>query len=56
VQAYTAGYAHFLFRNRWSAYELGAQATLYNTPAPLRAAYGDNPVGVAAVLNLHLGK
>jgi len=55
VQAYTAGYAHFLFRNRWSAYELGAQATLYNTPAPLRPEYGDNPVGVAAVLNLHLG-
>jgi hypothetical protein len=56
VQAYTGGYAHRIFSNRWSIYELGAQATLYNTPAPLRTQYGDHPVGVAAVLNIHLGK
>lgn len=56
VQAYTGGYAHRIFSNRWSVYELGAQPTLYNTPAPLRGLYGDHPVGVAAVLNIHLGK
>ena len=55
VQAYTGGYAHRIFSNRWSVYELGAQPTLYNTPAPLRSLYGDHPVGVAAVLNIHLG-
>ena len=56
VQAYTGGYAHHLYSNKWSTYELGAQATLYNTPTPLRALYGDHPVGVAAVLNIHLGR
>lgn len=56
VQAYTGGYAHRIFSNRWSVYELGAQPTLYNTPTPLRTLYGDHPVGAAAVLNIHLGK
>jgi hypothetical protein len=56
VQAYTGGYAHHLYSNNWSVYELGAQATLYNTPAPLRSLYGDHPTGIAAVLNIHLGK
>jgi hypothetical protein len=56
VQAYTSGYAHHLYSNHWSAYELGAQATFYNTPTPLRSLYGDHPAGVAAVLNIHLGK
>jgi hypothetical protein len=56
VQAYTGGYAHHLYSNGWSTYELGAQATLYETPTPLRALYGDHPAGVAAVLNIHLGK
>jgi hypothetical protein len=56
VQAYTGGYAHRIFSNRWSAYELGAQATAYNTPAPLRTQYGDHPTGVAAVFNIHLGR
>lgn len=56
VQAFTGGYAHPLYSNRWSVYELGAQGTFYNTPAPLRTLYGDHPAGVAAVLNMHLGK
>ena len=56
VQAYTGGYAHPLYSNRWSTYELGAQATFYNTPTPLRSLYEDHPAGVAAVLNIHLGK
>jgi hypothetical protein len=56
VQAYTGGYAHHLYSNNWSTYELGAQATLYNTPTPLQRLYGDHPAGVAAVLNIHLGK
>ena len=56
VQAYTGGYAHHLYANRYGVAELGAQATFYDTPGPLRGLYGDHPVGVAAVLNLHLGK
>jgi hypothetical protein len=56
VQAYTFGYAHHLFSNHWSTYELGAQTTVYNTPTPLRALYGDHPTGEAAVFNIHLGK
>jgi hypothetical protein len=55
VQAYTGGYAHRLYGNQWMASEVGAQGTVYSTPAPLRALYGDHPAGVAIVLNLHLG-
>jgi len=56
VQAYTAGYAHHLYRNGWSSGDLGAQITSYTTPALLRSQYGDRPFGVAAVVNIHLGK
>jgi len=56
VQAYTGGYAYRFYRNSWSTYKLGAQVTSYDTPGPLRSLYGDHPVGVAAVLNIHLGK
>jgi hypothetical protein len=56
VQAYTGGYAHKIYSNRWSTYELGAQGTVYSTPSALRSLYGDHPVGVATVLNIHLGK
>jgi len=56
VQAYTGGYAFRIHRNRWSTYALGAQTTVYDTPRPLKALYGDHPVGVAAVLNFRLGK
>ena len=55
VQAYTGGYAHRLYTNQWLASDLGAQATFYRTPGPLRTLYGDHPEGVAVVLNLHLG-
>ena len=55
VQAYTGGYAHHLYSNAWSVAELGAQGTVYATPALLRPLYGDHPGGVALVLNLHLG-
>jgi hypothetical protein len=56
VQAYTGGYAHRLFSNRWSIYELGAQATLYDTPTSLVSLYGDHPVGVAAILAIRIEK
>jgi len=56
VLAYTGGYAHHLYSNHWSVYELGAQATRYTTPTPLVSTYGNHPVGFAAVLNVHLGK
>jgi hypothetical protein len=56
VQAYTGGYAYQIHSNRWSVYELGTQVTAYDTPAPLQRLYGDHPVGVAAVLNMHLGR
>lgn len=56
VQAYTAGYAHRIYRNGGSWYDLGAQATFYDTPAALKGLYGDHPIGVAAVLNVHLGR
>jgi hypothetical protein len=56
VQAYTGGYAHRLFGNSWSTGEIGAQGTLYETPAPLRTLYGDHPAGVAIVLNIRLGR
>jgi hypothetical protein len=56
VQAFTGGYAHRLFADNLGAVELGAQATLYATPAPLRSLYGDHPAGVAIVLNMHLGR
>ncbi|MFC5864834.1 hypothetical protein ACFPT7_21180 [Acidicapsa dinghuensis] len=56
VQAYTAGYTHRIYRNGWSWYNLGAQTTFYDTPGTLRSLYGDHPVGVAVVLNIHLGR
>lgn len=56
VQAYTAGYAHCVYRNGWSRYNLGAQATFYDTPVALRSLYGDHPFGLAAVLHVHLGR
>lgn len=56
VQALTGGYAHRLWKNDWSTLELGAQATLYDTPAPLLPLYGMHPVGVAGVLHWRVGK
>jgi hypothetical protein len=56
VQAYTGGYAHRVGRQSWSALELGAQVTLYNTPQRLIPFYGDHPVGVAGILHWRVGK
>jgi hypothetical protein len=56
VQAYTGGYAYRILHRSWGTTDLGAQGTFYDTPGPLRALYGDHPVGVAAVLKIQLGK
>lgn len=56
VQAYTGGYAHRVWSDGWSALELGAQITLYNTPPRLIPLYGDHPVGVAGVLHWRIGR
>jgi hypothetical protein len=56
VQGYTGGYAHRIWSDGWSALELGAQVTLYETPARLTALYGDHPVGAAGVLHWRVGK
>jgi hypothetical protein len=56
VQAYTGGYAHRIGPHGWSAFELGAQFTLYDTPQRLLALYGSHPVGVAAVLHWRIGR
>lgn len=55
VQAYTGGYAHRIWHSDWGALELGAQATLYNTPPRLIPLYGNHPVGVAALLHWRIG-
>jgi hypothetical protein len=56
VQAYTGGYAHRIGKLNLGALELGAQATLYETPVRLIPLYGAHPVGVAGVLHLRVGK
>ena len=56
VQAYTGGYAHRVWGNGWTSWELGAQATLYSTPQPLVGLYGDHPAGVAIVLHGRVGR
>ncbi|MGO9938952.1 MAG: hypothetical protein ACLPH3_14885 [Terracidiphilus sp.] len=56
VQAYTGGYAHRVWgwQDGWA--ELGAQCTGYGVPGTLTPLYGQHPVGIAAVLAVHLGK
>jgi hypothetical protein len=56
VQAYTGGYAHRIWHSDWSAVELGAQVTLYNTPPRLVSLYGEHPAGVAGVLHWRIGR
>lgn len=56
VQAYTGGYAHRIWHCDWSALELGAQVTLYDTPPRLLLLYGAHPVGVAGVLHWRVGR
>lgn len=55
VQAYTVGYAHRIWSNDWSSLELGAQPTLYTTPARLIPLYGTHPMGVIALLHWRVG-
>jgi hypothetical protein len=56
VQAYTGGYAHRVGPDGWSALEVGAQFTQYDTPPRLLAFYGGHPAGVAAVLHWRIGR
>ena len=56
VQAYTGGYAHRIWKSDWSALELGAQATLYSTPARLLPLYGAHPMGFAGALHWRVGQ
>lgn len=55
VQAYSWGYSRDLPAPRWSTLALGAQGTLYHTPAALQAIYGAHPAGLAIFLRLGLG-
>jgi hypothetical protein len=50
VQAYTAGYAHDVDLIPHVATGIGAQITVYNSPEPLKAAYGNHPVGAVIFL------
>jgi hypothetical protein len=52
VQAYTAGYDHDFALVPHLATALGAQVTLYSTPATLTALYGSHPVGVVAFVRV----
>ncbi len=52
VQAYTAGYAREFNLIRHLATGLGAQVTLYSTPAPLQQLYGSHPVGAVLFLRV----
>jgi hypothetical protein len=52
VQAYTAGYAHDVDLIPHLATGIGAQLTVYSTPEPLKAQYGNHPVGGAIFLRL----
>jgi hypothetical protein len=56
VQAYTGGYAHRVWGWADGTAELGAQYTGYGVPDSLTAQYGEHPLGVAAVLQLRLGR
>jgi hypothetical protein len=54
VQAYTAGYAHDVDLIPHVATGIGAQITVYNSPDPLIAAYGNHPVGAVIFLRFRL--
>jgi hypothetical protein len=56
VQATTLGYAHRIWRRQDASAELGAQFTGYGVPDRLTPLYGQHPVGIAAVLEMRLGK
>lgn len=44
VQAYTAGYAHYVDLVPHLATGIGAQLTIYSTPDSLKGQYGSHPV------------
>ena len=52
VQAYTGGYAHDLDLIPHLATGIGVQFTVYSTPEPLKAQYGDHPVGGVIFLRI----
>ncbi len=52
VQAYTAGYAHDVNLIPHLASAIGAQLTVYSTPASLKSEYGSHPVGGVIFLRL----
>ena len=56
VPAYSAGYAHRVWKSGWSALELGAQATLYETPPRLLPLYGAHPEGFVGLLHMRIGR
>jgi len=57
VQAYTAGYDRDVDVIPHLATALGAQLTVYSTPATLKALYGSHPVGAVVFLRVRpLGK
>jgi hypothetical protein len=56
VQATTGGYAHRIWRWQEGSAELGGQFTGYGVPERLSSLYGRHPFGVAAVLEVRLGK
>jgi hypothetical protein len=56
VQAYTVGYAHRIWRGELGAVEIGAQATVYDTPPRLLGLYGSHPAGFVGLVHLRLGK
>lgn len=56
IQAYSFGYTHDLPAPAGLSASVGAQLTLYHTPAALDAIYGSHPQGVALFLRLGLGR
>lgn len=56
VQATTGGYAHRVWGWQDGSAELGAQFTGFGVPDRLTPLYGQHPVGVAAMLEVRLGK
>ena len=56
VQAVTIGYAHRIWANGWSAFELGAQPTFYGVPPRLVPLYGHHPFGMIGLLHWRIGR
>ncbi|MBV8207076.1 MAG: hypothetical protein JO041_09810, partial [Acidobacteria bacterium] len=52
VQAFTGGYERDFYIIPRLKTGLGAQLTVYATPAPLKIQYGDRPIGAVLFLRL----